>query len=55
MLQDDLEIHYTGFKTSHLHNLTELLQGTLVFQVSTIFSFLFYGVRAITLILWNLS
>ncbi|KMZ58741.1 Mannosyl-oligosaccharide glucosidase [Zostera marina] len=30
--KDDLEIHYTGFKTSHLHNLTELLQGTLVFQ-----------------------
>ncbi|KAJ0972621.1 hypothetical protein J5N97_020580 [Dioscorea zingiberensis] len=29
---DDLEIHYSGFKTPHMHNLTELVQGALAFH-----------------------
>ena len=27
---DDMEIHYVGFNTPHMHNLTELVQKTLV-------------------------
>ncbi|KAF9596923.1 hypothetical protein IFM89_014487 [Coptis chinensis] len=27
--EDKLEIHYAGFETPHMHNLTELVQGTL--------------------------
>ncbi|XP_020592219.1 mannosyl-oligosaccharide glucosidase GCS1 [Phalaenopsis equestris] len=29
---EKMEIHYAGFKTLHLHNLTELVQGTLAFN-----------------------
>lgn len=29
---DDKEIHYAGFNTRHMHNLTELVQKTLVMQ-----------------------
>ncbi|KAL4192523.1 hypothetical protein AMTRI_Chr06g172410 [Amborella trichopoda] len=29
---DDMEIHYAGFKTSHMHNLTDLVQRTLAVQ-----------------------
>ncbi|PIA51188.1 hypothetical protein AQUCO_01100191v1 [Aquilegia coerulea] len=30
--EDNLEIHYSGFKTPHMHNLTELVEGTLGVQ-----------------------
>ncbi|KAM0934900.1 putative mannosyl-oligosaccharide glucosidase [Dioscorea sansibarensis] len=30
--KDDVEIHYCGFKTPHMHNLTELVQGALAFH-----------------------
>ncbi|KAH7670313.1 Mannosyl-oligosaccharide glucosidase protein [Dioscorea alata] len=33
--KDDVEIHYSGFKTPHMHNLTELVQGALAFHART--------------------
>lgn len=30
---DNLEVHYSGFKTSHVHNLSELVQLHLAYQV----------------------
>lgn len=29
---DDMEVHYVGFNTPHMHNLTELVEKTLVIQ-----------------------
>ncbi|GMP37422.1 hypothetical protein CsSME_00009113 [Camellia sinensis var. sinensis] len=31
---DDLEVHYSGFRTSHIHNLSDLVQQNLGAQVS---------------------
>ncbi|GMP76667.1 hypothetical protein CsSME_00033250 [Camellia sinensis var. sinensis] len=31
--QDDLEVHYSGFRTSHIHNLSDLVQQNLGAQV----------------------
>ncbi|KAK8928705.1 Mannosyl-oligosaccharide glucosidase GCS1 [Platanthera zijinensis] len=30
--KDKIEIHYAGFKTPHMHNLTELVEGTLAYN-----------------------
>ena len=35
-LQDDLEVHYSGFKTPHIHNLSDLVQESLGDQVCKI-------------------
>ena len=37
LLQDDLEVHYSGFKTNHIHNLSELVQENLGAQVRHIY------------------
>ena len=37
LLQDDLEVHYSGFKTNHIHNLSDLVQENLGAQVCQIF------------------
>jgi hypothetical protein len=37
LLQDNLEVHYSGFKTNHIHNLSDLVQGNLGAQVCQIF------------------
>ena len=29
LLQDDLEVHYSGFNTPHIHNLSDLVQESL--------------------------
>lgn len=33
-LQRHVDTHFSGFRTHHMHNLTELVQGTLAFHVS---------------------
>ncbi|CAL5413179.1 unnamed protein product [Camellia sinensis] len=35
MLADDLEVHYSGFRTSHIHNLSDLVQQNLGTQVGS--------------------
>lgn len=36
-LQDNLEVHYSGFKTNDIHNLSDLVQENLGSQVCLIF------------------
>ena len=36
-LQDDLEVHFSGFKTEHYHNLSELVQENIGGQVRLTF------------------
>jgi len=31
--QDDLELHYSGFRTPHFHNLSDLVEENLASQV----------------------
>lgn len=37
LLQNNLEIHHAGFKTNHIHNLSDLVQQNLGSQVCQIF------------------
>lgn len=43
LLQDDVEIHYSGFKTPHIHNLSDLVQENLGAQVCTVLSMSCYS------------
>ncbi|CAL5433583.1 unnamed protein product [Camellia sinensis] len=38
-LLDDLEVHYSGFRTSHIHNLSDLVQQNLGAQFSAVRKF----------------
>lgn len=33
LLQDEVEMHYSGFRTPHMHNLSDLVQENLGEQV----------------------
>lgn len=38
LLQEKLEMHFSGYKTLHMHNLTELVQATLAINVCSHYS-----------------
>lgn len=38
-LQDDVQVHFSGFRTGHFHNLSELVQDNLGAQVGLLFFF----------------
>jgi len=39
--QDDLELHYSGFRTPHFHNLSDLVEENLASQVGYVISMQF--------------